>query len=119
VRWSWAFRVTSGVERRKIMASRTTKPRVSSTLTRTVIGSVRDRIGLGEKVTWSTTSRWSLGTLVTGIDFSPFGSVITPAGPCGPVTAAVCAVSRLPSPRLFLAFTRARIVLPTSPSRRT
>ena len=93
---------------------------MSFTLIRTVIGSVRERIGFGENCTWSTTSRWSGGTLVTGIDFSPFGSVITPAGPggvCGPCTVGLGAVSRLASPRLLRAITRARIVLPTSPSR--
>jgi hypothetical protein len=119
VRWSWAFRVTSGVERRKIMASRTTKPRVSSTLTRTVIGSVRDRIGLGEKVTWSTTSRWSWARSSPGSTSRPFGSVITPAGPCGPCTAALGGVSRLAVAAAVAGVTRARIVLPTSPSRRT
>jgi hypothetical protein len=89
---------------------------------RTVIGSVRDRTGLGENCAWSTTSRSFDGTLVTGIDFSPFGSVITPAGPggaCGPCTTPLCAVSLVASPREFRAMTRALIVLPTSPSRST
>jgi hypothetical protein len=92
---------------------------VSFTLIRTVIGSVRERIGFGEKVTWSMTSRSFDGTLATGIDFSPFGSVITPDGPCGPCTAGLGAVSLLASPWLLRAITRARIVFPTSPSRRT
>ena len=90
---------------------------MSFTLIRTVNGAVCDRIGLGEKTAWSTTRLSFAGTLVTGIDFSPFGSVIMPAGPCGPCTTALCAVRRFDSPREFRAITRARIVLPTSPSR--
>ena len=75
------FRVTSGVERKNTCASRTTKPRVSFTLIRTVIGSVRERIGFGENVTWSITSRSFDGTLATGIDFSAVGIVIAPDSP--------------------------------------
>jgi hypothetical protein len=97
----------------KTVASRTTYPRVSFTLTCTLKAAVRERRTFGAKITLSTMSRWSFGTLVTGIDFSPLGSVMTPAGPAAwtkddsPDNAVV-------DPPLFRAVTLTRILRPTS-----
>ena len=97
----------------KTIALRTTLPRVSFTLIRTLIVWFTEVTGFGENVTWSTTRRWSFGTSLASTDFSPFGSVITPLfglSCTGPV--AVENASALP--RLFLATTLRRSVFPTS-----
>jgi hypothetical protein len=91
--------------------------RVSFTLIRTVIGVSRERTGFGEKSTRSTTSRADDGTLVTGIDVSPFGNLIAPGGPAAAFTTAVGAERRCAWPSLFRAVTRTRSVWSMSPSR--
>jgi len=70
---------------------------------------------LGENATWSTTSRSLEGTLVAGIEVSPFGSLIAPGGrPAVEETSAVGAETLVRWPAAFLAVTRNRIVWPVS-----
>ncbi len=71
----------------------------------------------GVKSTRSTISRSVAGTLVTGIEVSPFGSLIAPAGRLDFVTFAVGADMAEFWPSLFLAVTRTRSVLFSSVSR--
>src|SRR5215831_1527302 len=73
----------------------------------------RLRTGFGLKLTWVTTSRWSDGTLVAGIEIAPLGSRTAPAGSGTPTTgdspdSAVC------EPSALLATTRSRILWLTS-----
>jgi hypothetical protein len=51
-----------------------------------VTGRRRLDTGFGENETRETTRRWSLGTLVAGMEMSPFGSLIAPAGSGTPTT---------------------------------
>ena len=60
-------------------ASRTTNPRVSVTRKRPVNGA-RDRITVGSNCTCEMTSRFRSATLEAGIDVSPPGRRIAPAG---------------------------------------
>src|SRR4029450_4045146 len=92
-------------------------PGCSCTLVRAVSAPSRERTGFGEKSTRSTTSRWFDGTLVTGIEVSPFGSLIAPGGPAAAFTTAVGAERRFAVPSLLRAVTRTRSVLSMSPSR--
>jgi hypothetical protein len=80
--------VTSGVERAKTSAPRTTKPLVSETCTRSATGLRRDVTTPGTKWTLSITSRFGSETLVTGIDVLPLASRICPSGPAGVVVVA-------------------------------
>jgi hypothetical protein len=73
--------VTSGVDRAKTSAPRTTKPRVSETCTRTVTGVRRVVTTPGVKRTLSMTRRAGSTTLVTGIEILPFARRIWPSGP--------------------------------------
>jgi hypothetical protein len=77
---SGGVEVTSGVERAKTSAPRTTKPRVSDTCTRIDTGPRRDTTRLGVNRTPSITRRAGSATLETGIDVLPFASLICPAG---------------------------------------
>src|SRR5690349_12723954 len=73
----------------------------------------RLRMGFGLKPTWDTTSRWSDGTLVAGMEIAPLDSRTAPAGSGTPTTgdsplSAVCV------PIALLATTRRRILWFTS-----
>jgi hypothetical protein len=50
------------------------------------MGVLRDVTGFGVNSTLETTSRWSAGTLVLGIETSPLGSLIAPGGSGMPTT---------------------------------
>src|SRR5437763_5679577 len=106
-------------------APRTTKPRVSLTRKRAWNG-LRERIGLGEKLTSETTSRCGGLTLVTGIDVLPSASFTWPAGPVagggGLVAAFTVELGRETAelvPALFAARTSTRMRWPTSAATRT
>jgi hypothetical protein len=78
--------VTRGVDLTNTIASRTTYPRVSVTLTRTVTGPRRLATGFGAKTTCDTIRRWSEGTLEGGIETAPLGNRIAPGGSGTPTT---------------------------------
>ncbi len=87
--------VTSGVERAKTSAPRTTKPLVSETCTRRATGPRRDVTTPGTKWTLSITSRFGSDTLATGIDVLPLASRICPSGPVVVVGAVVVVLVEL------------------------
>jgi hypothetical protein len=68
---------------------------------------------LGEKTTCETTSRWSLGTLVGGIETAPFGSLTAPAG-SGTLTSPDSDDNTVVDPIAFRAVTLQRILWLTS-----
>ena len=106
--------VTRGVDRMNTSAPLMTFPRVSLTRMLTVIGAVRDLTGFGVNRTSETIRRAVFGTWVTGMEL-PGGGV----GGAFVRTTAVCAEIADAEPASFLADTRTRSVLPTSPLRTT
>src|SRR5688500_10970245 len=100
-------------------ASRTTNPRVSVTRQRPVTGA-RDRISVGSNCTCEMTSRFGSATLEAGIDVSPPGRRMAPAGLPGgsgfvrETTTGVGCETAEAEPSAFVALTRTRTVLSTS-----
>ncbi len=76
-------------------------------------GRARVVTGLGANETRDTISRWSLGTLVAGIEISPVPSRIAPAG-SGTPTTADSPESTVVEPTAFRAVTFTRILWLTS-----